>query len=67
MVENNVDNGNHAILFGRAGEVVQFRPPHRDFFAHAGASAGTDVFQAEVTNLDTSQAADVYATFYYST
>ena len=58
---------NVTTLFGQAGEVVQWQPPHRDFAAHAGASAGLDVFRAAVTNLDTSEAADVYATFYYST
>ena len=67
MVENAVDNANHVVVFGPAGEVVQWRPANRDFFEHAGASGGLDVFQAEVTNMDTSQAADVYATFMYST
>ena len=54
-------------LFGRAGEVVQWKPPHPDFAEHAGAAAGVDVFRAVVTNLDTSQAADLYATFFYAT
>lgn len=66
MVENSIDS-NLAVVFGRAGEVVQWRVPHRDFAAHAGASGGTDVFQVEATNMDTSEAADLYATFYYST
>jgi len=53
--------------FGRAGETVKWRAPHRDFAAHAGASAGVDVFRVVAKNLDTSQAADLYATFFYST
>ena len=54
-------------LFGRAGQTVEFRPPHRDFTTHAGSSAGLDVFRVVCTNLDTSQAADLYGSFYYST
>lgn len=57
----------HDTVFTRAGESRIWRPPHRDFFTHAGVSAGLDVFQADVTNMDTSEAADVYATFYYGT
>ncbi len=66
LVENTVES-TISILFGRAGEPLQWRPPHRDFAEHAGASAGTDVFRASITNMDTSQAANLYATFYYST
>lgn len=54
-------------LFGRAGEVVTWRPPHRNYVTHAGSSAGTDVFRVVWTNNDASEAADGYATFYYST
>lgn len=67
MVENSVDNAAHVILFGQAGEPLQWRPPNRDFWTHAGASGGTDLFQVEFTNMDTSEAADAYCTFYYAT
>ena len=67
MVENAADNPNHVVVFGQAGELVQWRPANKDFFTHAGASGGLDVFQADVTNLDTSEAADLYCTFTYST
>lgn len=50
--------------FGRAGEVVQWRPPHRHFAGLVGDNVD-DVFRAVVTNMDNSQAADLYAAFYY--
>lgn len=53
-------------LFGRAGEAVRWVPPHKAFFTVAGATAGQDGLRAVVTNLDASEAADVYATFYYA-
>jgi hypothetical protein len=63
-----VENGSATAMgtvFGRAGETVEWVPPHRLYGAHAGASAGLDVFRVVATNLDTSQAADLYASFYY--
>jgi hypothetical protein len=54
------------LMFGAAGETVEWKPPHIDFAVHAGAAAGTDVFRAVVTNMD-NQAADLHATFYYGT
>jgi hypothetical protein len=66
MVENSIDNANHVVVFGQAGELVQWRPAHKDFFTHAGASGGTDLFQVDITNMDTSEAADVYASFMYA-
>lgn len=56
-----------AVMFGRAGELVTWRPPHRDYVTHAGSSAGTDVFRVVWVNMDASEAADGYASFYYST
>jgi hypothetical protein len=52
-------------MFGRGGETIQWRPPHRAF-AQSGSGAGADGFRAAFTNLDTSEAADVYATFHYA-
>jgi hypothetical protein len=52
-------------MFGRGGETIQWRPPHRAF-SQSGSGAGADGFRAAFTNLDTSEAADVYATFHYA-
>jgi hypothetical protein len=65
-----VENGSAtaiATLFGQAGTSKPWKPVHRDLAAQAGASAGLDVFRAVVTNLDTSEAADLYADFFYAT
>ncbi len=51
------------VLFGRAGETLQWKPANRKFF-QSGNTAGTDGFSCVITNQDTSDAADVYATFY---
>lgn len=53
-----------AVMFGRAGETVVFTPPHRSYISVA-ATGGTDTFTWSVTNMDTSEAADVYASFFY--
>jgi len=50
--------------FGRAGEVVQWRPPHRHYAGLVGDNVD-DVFRAVVTNMDNSKAADLYAAFFY--
>ncbi len=51
--------------FGRAGEVVQWRPPNKGYFNTTfAANAGFDGWRVEVTNLDTSQTTDFYTTFY---
>ncbi len=43
-----------------------FRSPGKDFWAVVGtAGGGLDAFRMKITNLDTSKAADVYATFYW--
>lgn len=55
-----------AVVFGNAGELVQWRPPNRNFFVVGGATAGLDALRVVMTNLDPSEAADVYATVYYS-
>lgn len=58
------------VLFGRAGEVVAYRTPHRHYFSLNGSGrtgANLDGFRVSVTNMDTSEAADVYATFHSQT
>lgn len=54
------------VLFGDSGESVQWRPPHKNYMSVTfGANAGFDGFRCAMTNMDTSEAADLYATFYY--
>lgn len=50
--------------FGRAGEVIQWRPPHRHYAGLSGDNVD-DVYRAVVTNMDNSKAADLYAAFFY--
>lgn len=58
---------NYVTLFGRAGEVVVWEPAHPDFANEAfSTNAGFDGFRAVVTNMDTSEAADLYAAFQYA-
>jgi hypothetical protein len=65
--ENGASVKTLATLFGRAGETVSYKPAHRDFASDAfSANAGFDGFRAVVTNLDSSEAADLYASFEYS-
>lgn len=54
-----------AVLFAAAGVPIQWRPPHRKYMEVGAATAGQDGIRAVVTNMDTSEAADVYVTFYY--
>ncbi len=53
------------VMFALAGERLEWRAPHRDFFdvAHP-ANAGLDGFQLTITNLDNENAANLYATLY---
>ncbi len=53
------------VMFALAGERLEWRAPHRDFFdvAHP-VNAGLDGFQITVTNLDNENAANLYATLY---
>jgi hypothetical protein len=67
-VENAVEGATYATGFGRAGEVVQWKAPHRDFANKTfAANAGFDGWRVKITNLDTSEAADVYSTIYRAT
>jgi hypothetical protein len=54
-----------AIVFSM-NRLWDWKTPGRDFIAQAhSATAGFDGFRVIVTNLDTSEAADVYVTFFY--
>jgi len=51
--------------FARAGEPLIFRSPHRNFYSQAHPSnAGFDGWRIVSTNLDNSEAADLYVTLY---
>lgn len=51
------------VLFGRANEPIAWVAPHRDYISQAeSVTAGFDGFNLNITNLDNSQAADVYGT-----
>jgi hypothetical protein len=52
-------------MFAQAGERLEWRAPHRDYFDTAHPSnAGFDGFRIVLTNLDNENAADLYATLY---
>ena len=64
-VDNAVESTNPVGVGGGAAfGAWEFSPPHKDYI-FTGATAGLDAFRVEMTNLDDSQAADVYAAFYY--
>ena len=50
-------------IFTQAGETVRWRTPHLDHLTQAGGAGNG--FGVSITNLDTSQAANVYATLYW--
>jgi|ERR1043166_7211490 hypothetical protein len=53
-------------VFTQAGESLEVQPRHRNYWSHTfTANAGFDGFQVNATNLDASEAADVYATMEY--
>lgn len=53
-----------AVGGGQAFQPFTYHTPHRNYVT-LGANAGADTFRAKVTNLDDSNAADVFATFMY--
>lgn len=64
QVDNDVDTV-HVTAFARAGEVVIYKPPHRNFHnVTFTANAGFDGWTLRITNLDNSQAADLYGTLF---
>lgn len=65
--ENGASVETYTTLFGRAGESVSWKPPHRDFSQEAfSANAGFDGFRVVMTNMDNVSAADLYAQIHYS-
>lgn len=65
-VSNAVEGADLAVFFSRPGEAAALPLPDKRFFTVGqDAGAGLDGFRLSVTNLDTGQAADVYANFYW--
>ena len=64
--ENAIVVETYDTIFGRAGETVQWKPPHRDYADRIFATtAGFDGWRITMTNLDTAEAADLYTTIYH--
>jgi hypothetical protein len=63
-VVNNVTTSLN-VLFAEAGTVIQWRPPDRTFYSFTAAGT-TNNWTVTFTNMDTSEAADVYAAFMYA-
>jgi hypothetical protein len=53
-----------ATVFGQAGVPLSWRPPNRRYVSIA-TTAGADNWRVVLTNMDTSQTADFYVTFWY--
>ena len=65
-VENGSVISTLAVGFSPAGQTVALSPPHRDYWSVAfTANAGFDGFRLARTNLDASEAADVYSVIQY--
>lgn len=63
-VQNGVPSAAKAVVFTPPGNARWLRMPSKEFFTvPEDAQAGFDGFRMRVTNLDPTQAADVYATF----
>ncbi|CAK9251259.1 unnamed protein product [Sphagnum jensenii] len=62
IISNNTTTAT-AVVFGQSGQTIQWRPASRKFFATGGAGT-VNGYSVVITNQDTSDAADVYATFY---
>lgn len=55
-----------SVVFVPAGNFSTWRPPHRHFAPFtSAATAGFDGFRLVITNMDGSEAANVYSTIYY--
>ena len=66
IVNEGVPSMNKAVYVTGAERAWTFVPPGRDFFKVPGtASVGLDGWRVVATNLDISEAADLYATFLY--
>ena len=65
-VLNGAESAVKAVLLSRPGEVGSWVLPSKKFYTQVeSATAGFDGFRLTITNLDTSEAADVYATYLY--
>ncbi len=65
-VLNGVESGVLATIFSNAGQNGWIKLPNKDFVTQVeDVTAGLDGFRLTVTNLDSENAADVYATFFY--
>lgn len=65
-VTNAVASSALAVFVGGPLDPVIYEPAHRDAYTVAyNAAAGLDAFRITATNLDTSEAADIYVTFIY--
>lgn len=62
-VDNAVESAVKGVTGGPAFVPALFPLPHQNYLT-LGATAGLDAFRVNVTNLDDSNAADVYATFF---
>lgn len=63
-VLNGVASGTLATIFRNAFESIPWNLPSKEFYTVAeDATAGFDGFRLTITNLDQTQAADLYATF----
>lgn len=63
------DNGtitNKAVLFVPAGETYIYTPPAGGFMQAAAAGVGVQGWRLALTNLDTSETADVYVSYAYA-
>jgi len=63
-VDNGVESAVKGYGGGQAFQMAEYMPPHKDYIT-LGATAGADNFRVNVTNLDDTNAADVYATIFY--
>ena len=53
------------VMFAQAGERLEWRAPHRNFYSVAHpANAGFDGWRIVLTNLDNENAANLYTTLY---
>lgn len=63
---NGIESASPAIVGGAiAFETYQWRTPAPDFLV-LGNSAGVDAFEMKITNLDSTNSADVHCVFHYS-
>ena len=71
VVLQSVDSGSttdKVVLFAAAGQPIEWRAPHRDYFINdVAGGGGFDGWQIVITNKDSTDAADTYGTIYTET